>query len=57
MKKIQTRKNFVVMGIICLGLLLSFSEAFSWGFATHAYLDDHLGKKGTRINLNEISEV
>ena len=54
MKKIQTRKNFVVMGVICLGLLFSSSEAFSWGFATHAYMDDHLGKKGIQNNLNEI---
>jgi hypothetical protein len=54
MKKVQTRKNFVVMGIICLGLMLSSSEAFSWGFATHAYMDDHLGKKGGRNNLSEI---
>jgi len=54
MKKVQTRKNFVVMGVLCLGLMFSSSEAFSWGFATHAYMDDHLGKKGTRNNLNEI---
>jgi hypothetical protein len=54
MRKIQTRKSFVVMGVICLGLMFSSSEAFSWGFATHAYIDDHLGKKGIQSNLNEI---
>jgi len=54
MKKIQTRKNVLVVGVICLGLTLSFSEAFSWGFATHAYIDDHLGKKQIQKNLNEI---
>jgi len=54
MKKIQARKNVLVAGVICLGLLFSSSEAFSWGFATHAYMDDHLGKKGTRNNFNEI---
>jgi hypothetical protein len=54
MKKIQTRRNFVVMGVIYLGLLFSSSEAFPWGFATHAYIDDHLGKKGTLNNLGEI---
>ena len=54
MKKIETRKNFVVLGVICFGLLFSSSEAFSWGFATHAYMDDHLGKKGVQNNLNEI---
>ena len=54
MKKIQTGRHFVVMGIICLGLTLSSSEAFSWGFGTHAYIDDHLGKKQIHKNLNEI---
>jgi len=54
MRKIQTGKRFVVVGIICLGLTLSSSEAFSWGFATHAYIDDRLGKTDTRNNLNEI---
>jgi len=54
MKKIQTRKNVLVAGVICLGLLFSSSEALSWGFATHVYMDDHLGRKGTRNNLNEI---
>ena len=54
MKKIQMRRNLVVLGVVCLGLLFSSSEAFSWGFATHAYVDDHLGKKGTKNNLNEI---
>jgi len=54
MRKVQTRKNFVVMGVLCLGLMFSSSEAFSWGFATHAYMDDHLGKKGVQSNLNEI---
>ena len=54
MKKIQTRKNVLVAGVICLGLLFSSSEALPWGFATHAYMDDHLGKKGTKNNLNEI---
>ena len=54
MKKIQTRRNFLVMGVICFALLFSSSEAFSWGFATHAYMDDHLGKKEAWNNLNEI---
>lgn len=54
MRKIQTRRNVLVAGVICLGLLFSSSEALSWGFATHAYMDDHLGRKGTRNNLNEI---
>ena len=54
MKKIQSRKNVWVAGVICLGLLFSSSEALPWGFATHAYIDDHLGKKGTLNNLGEI---
>src|SRR5512139_3979545 len=54
MKKIQTRRNVLVVGVFCLGLLFSSSEAFPWGFATHAYIDDHLGKTDTQNNLNEI---
>jgi hypothetical protein len=30
------------------------SQAFAWGSATHAYIDDHLGKKGPVRNLNEM---
>jgi hypothetical protein len=42
MKRILRRKNVVVAEMICLALTLSFSEAFSWRFATHAYIDGHL---------------
>jgi len=54
MKKVQRRRNLVVMGVVCSGLMLFSSEALSWGFATHAYMDDHLGKKGAPSNPNEI---
>jgi len=30
------------------------SEAFPWGWAVHAYIDDHLGKKRGLNNINEI---
>jgi hypothetical protein len=54
MRKIQTRRNFLVMGVVCFVLLFSSSEAFSWGFGTHAYIDDHLGRTEDPHNLNEI---
>lgn len=41
------------VGTILLFALLS-SQAFAWGSATHAYIDDRLGKQGPLRNLNEI---
>ncbi len=38
---------FVVMGFFS-------SEAFPWGFATHAYIADHLGKTKNHQNADEI---
>jgi hypothetical protein len=38
--------------VLVSGLMVS--EAFAWGSATHAYIDDHLGRKGPVRNLNEI---
>ena len=54
MRKVQTKRDLIVLGLISLTLLLSSSEAFSWGFATHAYIDDHLGQEGPWANLQEI---
>jgi hypothetical protein len=33
---------------------LAAGHALAWGSATHAYIDDHLGRKGPARNLNEI---
>jgi hypothetical protein len=43
----------IVCGIMILCALTS-GQAFAWGSATHAYIDDHLGRKGPLRNLNEI---
>ena len=47
-------KTFIALGVILLTLVSFSSDAFSWGSATHAYIDDHLGKKGNLKNMNEI---
>jgi hypothetical protein len=43
----------VAIGAILAIFVLS-SQAFAWGSATHAYIDDRLGKQGPIRNLNEI---
>lgn len=45
MKFIKTKKSFVSVGVIFLALICFSSNAFAWGSATHAYIDDHLYKK------------
>lgn len=52
--KTNRTKTFITIGIILLALVTFSSDAFSWGSATHAYIDDHLGKKGVVKNANEI---
>ncbi len=54
MKTNRTKKLLVTLGVPLL-MLLSFStEAFSWGAATHAYIEDHLGRKRGLFNDSEI---
>jgi hypothetical protein len=43
----------IVVGVVLVSVF-TVSQAFSWGSATHAYIDDHLGRKGPVRNLNEI---
>jgi len=43
----------ILMGAMLVSFMLS-SQAFGWGSATHAYIDDRLGKQGPLRNLNEI---
>jgi hypothetical protein len=53
----ETKKNmtrFLAMGLIFLVIGLFSSEAFAWGFATHAYIADHLGKTKKIQNADEI---
>ena len=53
----ETRKStvkFLAMGLVFLMVGFFSSEAFSWGFATHAYIADHLGNTKKSQNGNEI---
>jgi hypothetical protein len=54
MKRRKTEKTFLTIGLIFLALVFFTTDAFSWGSATHAYIDDHLGKKANLRNMNEI---
>jgi hypothetical protein len=54
MKTNRIKKEFVMLGVIFLMLLSLSTEAFSWGAATHAYIEDQLGKKRGLENSNEI---
>jgi hypothetical protein len=48
------RKNAAIGLLVSCVLLFGVTQAYGWGSATHAYIDDHLGKKGPLRNLNEI---
>lgn len=48
------KKTFITLAVVFLLLVFFSSNAFSWGLATHAYIDDHLGKKNWLSNMNEI---
>lgn len=54
MKTKRIKKEFVLLGVMLLMLLSFSSEAFAWSAATHAYIEDHLGKKRGIDNGNEI---
>jgi len=45
---------WMVLGMVALMLVFFSSEALPWGFATHAYINDHLGKKKILCNASEI---
>jgi hypothetical protein len=54
MKTNRMKKELSVLGVIFLMLLFLTTEAFAWSAATHAYIEDHLGKKRGLDNSNEI---
>jgi hypothetical protein len=49
-----TGRTFFTLGLALLSLTLFCSEAFSWGFATHTYIDGEIGKKMGQKNNNEL---
>ena len=49
------KKRFFATALALVFLAVFFcSEAFPWGFGTHTYIDDHLGKTKRNRNMNEI---
>jgi hypothetical protein len=54
MKKGYGKKvSAIVIGAILISAI-GASQAFAWGSATHAYIDDRIGKMGPVRNLNEM---
>lgn len=48
------KKKYMTLWAIFLALVFFPSMAFPWGSATHAYIDDRIGKKEVLKNMNEI---
>jgi len=48
------KKTFISVFTIFIGVALITSTAFPWGSATHAYIDDQIGKRLGPKNKNEI---
>lgn len=42
------------LGIALLAVAFFSPDAFAWGSATHAFINDHLGKESRLANINEI---
>ena len=56
-RKMETKDKvmrFLAVGLFCLAVGFFSSEAYPWGFATHAYIADHLGKTKRIQNADEI---
>jgi hypothetical protein len=54
MEKRKAKRLAMVLGMVTLMLVFFSAEAFPWGFATHGYINDHLGKRRGLCNANEI---
>jgi len=54
MEKRKAKRLAMVLGMVTLMLVFFSSEAFPWGFATHAFSDDLLGKRRGQYNASEI---
>jgi len=46
--------KFLAVGLLFFVVGFFSSEAFPWGFATHTYINDHLGKTKRNQNMDEI---
>jgi hypothetical protein len=49
----KRKMRFLAMGLTFLVLGFFSSEAFPWGFATHAYINEHLGKAKGYPNMDK----
>ena len=54
MKTYRVHRAFLMVGAVFFSLTLFASNGFPWGSATHANIDDRIGKKLRLCNLNEI---
>lgn len=54
MKINKIKKTLISLGVVLLTSVFFTSEAFPWGYATHAYIDDYIGKTKSSKNINEI---
>ena len=54
METTDRKMSILAVGVIILVLGFLSSEAFPWGYATHTYIEDHLGKTKRNRNMNEI---
>ncbi|HWR89869.1 MAG TPA: hypothetical protein VN260_06385, partial [Dissulfurispiraceae bacterium] len=54
MKERKIGRRFLTAGLMILGIVFFSSEALPWGFATHVYIDDHIGKRHGVRNADEI---
>ncbi|HSB05389.1 MAG TPA: hypothetical protein VLK23_09350 [Thermodesulfobacteriota bacterium] len=54
MKAKSKTMKFLAVGLLFLVIGFFSSEAFPWGFATHTYINDHLGKTKRNQNMDEI---
>ena len=54
MKINKMKKTLISLEVVLLTSVFFTCEAFPWGYATHAYIDDHIGKTKSSKNINEI---
>jgi len=50
----QIKKIISCLAVILVVSMLAAADGRAWNWATHAYIDDHLGKSGPLRNMNEI---
>jgi hypothetical protein len=54
MKTKRLRNLISCLAVILAVTVFSVTDVLAWNWGVHAYIDDHLGKKGPLRNMNEI---